>query len=394
MLSCRQKAVESQNWQWRGENRNGMYLSEIGLLKEWSPDGPELLWYFQGLGDGYTSAAIANGRIYITGVDEDDNLSLFVLDLNGRLIDSKEIGQERSHSYPGPRSSVNVNDGRLYIFNSLGILVCLDEATLAKVWSRDLIAEFEGRNKNHGITENPLIVGDKIFMTPGGETHNVIALNKHTGELIWSSSGRGRESVYGSPIFIDGYSIPILIAFTQQIIIAFNADTGEVLWSHPIHMWDVPNTALYYNGMIYTNAGAVGWSTMLRLTDSGRAVELVWENQDIGNRIGAAVKVGDYIYLGGDRNRGFFCLNWNTGELMYRSTDIANGAIIYADGMLYYYSDRGEVALIRPNPEKLDLVSSFMITQGTGQHWAHPVIHNGVLYIRRGDALMAYKVKN
>jgi len=67
--------------------------------------------------------------------------------------------------------------------------------------------------------------------------------------------------------------------------------------------------------------------------------------------------------------------------------------VIFADGMMYCYSERGTMNLVKPNPERFELVSSFGVTLGTGTHWAHPVIHNGVLYIRHGDALMAYKVK-
>ena len=78
---------------------------------------------------------------------------------------------------------------------------------------------------------------------------------------------------------------------------------------------------------------------------------------------------------------------------MWKVNRISPSAIIAADGMLYVYSDRGEMALVKPNPDRFELVSSFMVTLGTNQHWAHPVIHNGVLYIRHGDALMAYKVK-
>ena len=62
--------------------------------------------------------------------------------------------------------------------------------------------------------------------------------------------------------------------------------------------------------------------------------------------------------------------------------------------MLYCYDERrGAVALVRPNPAKFDIVSEFRITKGVGPHWAHPVIVNGVLYIRHGFALMAYKVR-
>jgi hypothetical protein len=132
---------------------------------------------------------------------------------------------------------------------------------------------------------------------------------------------------------------------------------------------------------------------MLRLKDGGKAVEQVWKNE-VDNLMGGAVKVGNYVYTSGHQSaRGWFCIDWNTGEIKSRINDNSAIAIIYADGMLYSYSDRGEMALVRPDPERFEIVSKFPITLGTEQHWAHPVIHRGVLYVRHGDALMAYKIK-
>jgi len=393
LLSCQQKETIQKNTQWRGENRDGVY-NETGLLKEWPSGGPELLWSFEGLGDGYTSVAIAGKKLYVTGLEE-DNLILFVFDLNGTLLNKKTVGKEWVVNFNGPRGTVNVNDGKLYIFNSLGTLFCLDEATLAHVWSRDVIEEFGGRNIRYGMTENVLIVGDKIFITPGGEEHNLVALDKNTGSLLWTSQGVGTRSAYCSPQFVGGYSIPLLVTCTQQEIVAFNADTGEMLWTHPqpsgntIH----PNTPLYENGMIFSITGYGGGAWLYRLTNGGRSAELVWKNDEMDNQMGGVVKIGDYVYASGHRNRGWYCVDWRTGETMYKSDELANGTIIAADGMMYIYSDRGEVALVRPNPEKFEVVSRFNVTLGTNQHWAHLVIYDGALFVRHGDALMAYKIK-
>lgn len=73
--------------------------------------------------------------------------------------------------------------------------------------------------------------------------------------------------------------------------------------------------------------------------------------------------------------------------------DIDKGTVIYADGMLYAYTERGELALLEPLPGSMRLVSKTLITLGTAQHWAHLVIHDGVLYVRRGNALMAFNIK-
>jgi outer membrane protein assembly factor BamB len=246
-----------------------------------------------------------------------------------------------------------------------------------------------------GVNESPLIVGEKIFMTPGGVKNNMVALNKHTGELIWSSPGMGEPSTYCSPQFIDGYAVPMIVTNTNEHIVAINANTGEMLWTHRqtnqnnIH----PNTPLYSDGMILSTTGYGGGTVMLRLTNNGRAVEEVWKNSEVDCQMGGIVKVGNHVYATGHKNRNWFCADWNTGEIKYRDRRLAGSNVIYADGMLYLYSDKGEMHLVKPNPDRLEIVSTFNITLGTDQHWAHTVIHNGVLYIRHGNALMAYNIK-
>jgi len=382
-----------ENSQWRGENRNGMY-GETGLLKAWPANGPELLWKFEGLGEGYTSAAIANGKIYITG-QTDDKLMLYVLNLNGQLITKKEVGKEWDTNYTGTRCTITINDGKLYIFNSLGQLRCLNETTLKEIWKKDVLTDFDGKNLVYGMTESPLIVGDKIFITPGGVQHNMVALNKNTGALIWSSPGLGTVSAYCSPLYIGNHSVPMVVTCMMQDIIAFNANTGEVLWSHQqkndfnVH----PNIPIYSDGMIFSLSGYGAGATLLRLKDGGKNVELVWTNKEMDNQMGSAIRIGNYIYAWGHYNKNFFCVDWKTGETKYKILEIGECNMISADGMLYCYSERGTMNLVKHNPNKFELTGSFLVPYGTGAHWAHPVIHDGVLYIRHGDVLMAYKIK-
>jgi len=385
--------VGEENSQWRGPTRSGYFYGETGLLTQWPAGGPRLLWYRDNLGDGYSSPAVANGRVYVTGLHAND-LVLSVFDLNGELLVRRIVGSEWTGSYPGTRSTVTVNSGKLYIFSATGQLIALCEKTLEQVWMRDVLREFDGRNIRWGLTESPLIVGEKVFVAPGGRRNNVIALNKNTGELVWSSPALGEPTSYGSPLFIDGYAVPLIVTNSERHIIGLNANTGELLWSHPqtnshnIH----PNTPLYSNGMIFSTTGYGGGSVMLRLTNNGRGVEYVWSNS-VDNQMGGAVKLNNTIFTSGHRSRGFFAMDWNTGDIRYSVRQISPSVTIAADGMLFVYSDRGEVALVRPNPNQFEMVSSFNITHGTNQHWAHPVIHDGVLYIRRGDAIMAYQIR-
>ena len=397
----------SKNWQWRGDNRDGVY-HETGLLKEWPADGPQLLWKFEGLGEGHTSVAISGEKVYVTGM-HDDILMLYVFDMTGNLLTEKETGREWNTNWNGTRSSVCINDGKIYIFNALGTLFCLDEETLNEVWEKDLLSEFDGRNLMFGMTENPLIAGDKIFMTPGGEQHNMVALDKNTGALIWSSPGTGLLSSYCSPLYIGDQKAPLVLTWMSPImegaergtwydneLAAFHAGTGELLWSQTLPSQnDInPNTPMYIDGMILSVTGYRGGAWLHRLKDGGKTAELVWKNDEMDNQMGGVIKVGDYLYGSGHFNNNWFCVDWKTGETIYKVQDIGRGNIIAADGMLYCYSEKGEMFLVKPNPEKLEIVSSFKVTLGTNQHWAHPVIYQGVLYLRHGDALMAYKIKN
>jgi hypothetical protein len=64
-----------------------------------------------------------------------------------------------------------------------------------------------------------------------------------------------------------------------------------------------------------------------------------------------------------------------------------------ADGMFYCYSEKGEIGLVSANDSSFNVISKFQVPLGTEQHWSHPVISRGRLYVRHGNALIAYNLK-
>ena len=381
------------NIQWRGTDRSGVY-NETGLLKSWEQGGPKLLWHYDGLGDGHSSVAIDANKIYITGLTGKIGY-LYVFDLNGKLLNKIDYGREWDTNYNGPRSTVTINDGKLYITTGTGNLICLDQNNFNELWRKNIQSDFGAKNIKWGINESPLIVNEKIIFTPGGKKNNVVALNKDDGSLIWTSSGEGGSAAYCSPIFIDDQQVPQIVTMTADHIIGIDIETGKNLWSFENkNRWSVhANTPIYSGNMILCTSGYGKGSVMLKLTNGGLSVEKVWEQKLLDTRIGAMVKIGEYVYGSGDANKFWFCAEWNTGKIIYQDKSLPIGVTIAADGMLYCYSDRGDMALVRITTEKFDIVSRFKITMGTDQHWAHPVIHNGILYVRHGNSLMAYKIK-
>ncbi|MDR1155441.1 MAG: PQQ-like beta-propeller repeat protein [Bacteroidales bacterium] len=380
--------------QWRFD-RTGIYNRETDLLKSWPADGPQLLWHYDGLGEGHSSLAVsASGKSYITGMTGGTGY-IYVFDASGKLLNRKEYGREWGESYNGTRGTVTPDNGKLYLISGYGDIICLDESDLSIVWKKNMLTDFDGSNITWGICESPLIVGDKLIASPGGKTNNIVALDKNTGNLIWSCEGDGELSAYCSPVYVGDQQIPQIITMMQKHIIGVDLATGKKLWSyehinqHGVH----PNVPVYADNMLLCTSGYGKGSVMLRLAGGGRSVEKVWESSQLDSRLGAMVKIGNYAYGSGDRNRYWFCVDWKTGELKYRENTLGIGNIISADGMLYCYAEKGDVALANINQDKFDIVGKFPVTLGTEQHWAHPVIHKGVLYVRHGNTLMAYKVK-
>ena len=378
---------------WRGPGRQGIY-AEKGLLQEWPAGGPEMLWTYEQLGDGFTSPVIHEGKIFITGMEERTGY-LYVLSTEGILERKFPYGQEYYQSYPGSRSTPSLVGNRAYLVSGHGVLVCMDHSNGSIVWQRDLFGDFDGSNIRWGFTENLLVDGDRIYCTPGGRKYNIVALNRHNGEIIWASEGAGDLSSYCSPLLVDHYGRKLLITMMQRHIVAADAGTGRFMWSHPhanfrnIH----PNTPIYHEGSVYAFSGYGKGGVKLRISSVGDAVTEEWFNGDLDNQIGGTVLVDGYIYGAGDRNRFWFCVDWQTGETVYRSRDIDKGTVIWADGRLYCYTERGELALLEPTPEGFIVRGQTMITLGSAQHWAHLVIRNGVLYVRHGNALMAYNIR-
>jgi outer membrane protein assembly factor BamB len=392
LLTCSLSAQKTI--QWRGEDRSGIY-KETDLLKSWGEEGPEMLWHFDSLGEGHSSVAVANNKIYVTGLIVDTGY-LYVFDTGGKLLSKKIYGAEWNESYNGSRGTVTINEGKLYLISGHGEVVCLNEENLDIVWKKNMIAEFSSKNLRWGLNESPLIVGEKLIITPGGEKDNIVALNKNTGELIWSSEGEKELSAYCSSIYLSDQEVPQVVTMTASHILGVDIATGKKLWSFEnrnrtsVHA----NTPVYGDNMLLCTSGYGKGSTMLRLIDGGRNVEKVWESPELDPKTGGVVKIGDYAYGSGDMNKYWFCVDWKTGEQKYKERTLSPGATIAANDMLYCYSDKGILALVKATPEKFDVVSKFPITLGTEQHWAHPVIYQGILYVRHGNSLMAYNIKN
>ncbi len=389
------------NAQFRGPNRDGVY-PEKDLLTTWPAEGPVLLWMNNTIGNGYGPPAVTSDRVYVTG-EIDSTGYLFAFDLKGKPLWKSDYGNEWVKTFPGSRSTPTVVGNLIYVCSGLGNLTCFDAANGSQKWSVDMLKDLHGRFTMHGHAESPLVVDDQVFLTPGGIDTNVVAFNRFTGKIDWVCIGFGELPGYNSPVLISLPAGKILVTFSAYHLMGIDVQNGKLLWWH--EQVNVPvaerkpgmgdthsNSAYYENGFIYYVAGDNNCGTKLELSADGKQITQVWNNKALDNFMGGFIKIDNRIYTGSDSKRTLICADANTGQVV-DSLKIGTGSMALADNMLYYYNQRGEMNLVKPGPAKMELISKFKITEGTKEHFSHPVIKDGVLYLRRGSALMAYDIR-
>src|SRR5262245_26309173 len=343
---------------WRGADRTGV-STETGLLKEWPRDGPKLLWKTTGLGGGYSTPAVAGGRIYLLGTREQKEHVIALNVKDGKEVWATAVGRvarDGPPSYPGPRSTPTVDGDHLYLLGSDGDLLCLD--TNGKVvWRKSLDKDFGGSRGRWAYAESPLIDGDTLVCTPGGAKATLVALNKKNGATIWKASvPRGNQAAYASPIVAEVGGVRQYVQFLGGCLVGVAARDGKLLWRYD-GVTGITNcaTPIFHDGCVFVSAtsrGAGGGSggALLRLTASGDSVTAkeVYHIRDLANHHGGVVLVGDSLY--GTNNTGLLCVDFKSGKTKWQDRSVGKGSVTVADGELYVRSERGPVALVEDRP--------------------------------------------
>ena len=389
--------------EWRGPNRSGIYPDQ-NLLKSWPENGPSLLLELNDIGNGYSSPVVYNNTIYVTGrKDTLDIISAY--EMNGKKKWETAYGRAWARTFPETRCTPTIENNQIYLASGMGQVVCVDAVAGKLLWTVDAQTVYKGEPHRWGISESVAISYKAVFYVTGGEETSVIALNKANGKLLWKTKSLGGVRAYASSVIIEKAGLKLLLAQTANDLMAIDTESGEIIWSFNLVQYHSgqtgtganTNTPLYYNNQIFITSGYDHPAILLNLADDGRSVSVKSTNPDFDNHIGGVVKVGNGVFGSNwtnNTNGNWICMDWYTGKTMYETKWINKGSIISADRMLYCYEEKsGNLALVKPNPEKFEIVSSFKIEKGTGPHWAHPAIFDGKLFVRHGEVLMVYDLK-
>ena len=397
----------AQQVDFRGASHCGIYPNEKNLLKEWPAGGPEKLWVATDAGKGNSSALVCDGFIYTAGLTEDEQqeqLTCFKLD--GTKVWQVTYGHAWTKSFQETRSTPIIDDDRLYMVSNMGELVCLNRADGKILWTIDYWKKYGITPNDQGICEHPLIDGNKIVVTTCGKEICMAAYDKMTGELIWETQGFGDKATYFASRIIEWNGHRQIISGTEEHIFGVDPETGTMIWNDSQWIpepsekkWSnaMINTPVFYKGKLLVSLGDSHGCTMYEMADDLSSVKLLWKNKEIDFYMGGMIEIGGVVYGStGDKHK-WAALDIETGKVLYHEPwpgGKGRGALIMADDMFYMFDERrGTMGLARINPEKLDVVSECRVTDGSGACFAHPTIFGGVLYVRRGTALMAYNIK-
>ncbi len=385
--------TESEISEWRGPERTGFY-PETGLLNEWPENGPELLWKYEGLGNGYTTAAVTSKKVYITGT-ADSTAYVFALDLDGNLLWKKPFGKSWQKPYPGVRTTPIIRDGLGYLISDYGKMVCFDTDNGDIIWEKDWIEEYNAVTPYFGFCENLLIDDNIVYCTPGDTIeNNILALDRFSGELVWKSKGVHEISAYASPTIINHNGRKLFVTMTAKSILALEPESGKLIWSHDlkyphgIHA----NVPIYDNGYIFAMNGWGFGSVMMEISEDGNSIEEVWRSDLFDLEHGDVLKIGNNIYGGSWDKKVFSVVDWKTGAVKDSSELIGPASIISAEGLIYAYSYSGEVHLVKPTENSFEVISTFKAPGKKKDHIAHPVIKDKKLYIRYANSLLVYDI--
>ena len=378
--------------QWRGPRRDGV-SAETGLLRAWPAGGPPLAWKAAGAGEGYSSFAVADGRLITLGARGDtEYVTAFDAASGKRLWEAANGRRFNNDRGSGPRGTPTVEGDRVYAFGASGDMTVLDAASGKIIWTVNVLRKFGGSNIRWGLSESPLVLEDRVLVQAGGRGAAIVALSRKDGSEIWRS--QSDEPGYASAVVHEAGGLRQAVFFTGERALGVDVNDGRLLWSYEQVANRTANiaTPIVRRNRVFVSSDYGTGAALLDLSVTGKTVSAreVYFTREMRNHHASAVLVGDYLY--GFSSSILTAMHFDTGKVVWRDRSVGKGSLVYADERLYLFSEQGVVGLAEASPSGYREHGRFQIAAGNLPTWSHPVVSGGRLYLRDQDTLFAYNV--
>jgi outer membrane protein assembly factor BamB len=389
-------SLEPGDWpSFRGPERDGR-LTGVTIETDWSKNPPKEVWRHR-IGPGWSSFAVVGTRLFTQEQRGEEELVVCYHTDTGEELWKHEDQVRFSEDVagPGPRATPTFDGGKVYALGANGKLNCLDAITGKALWTRDVVADTGAKVPQWGLSSSPLVVEGIVAIFAGAPKGKSVAAYKiETGEPAWTA-GEGEIS-YCSPQLssIDGVA-QILIA-TNAGLTAFRPASGEILWHHSWPHEDlarVVQPAVLMGGDVLLGTGmGIGTRRIhVEHKEQDWTTKEVWTSRAIKPYYNDMVVHEGHLY-GFDSNV-FMCVNLEDGRAGWKARGYGNGQVLLlADqGLLLILSEQGDVALVEANPKSHKELGRFKAIEG--KTWNHPVVAHGKLFVRNGEEVACYQLR-
>jgi outer membrane protein assembly factor BamB len=378
MLTIGGPWVQAADWpRWRGPAGNGI-ADESSWNAKALTQGVQPLWR-AAVGAGYAAVSVQNGIAFTAGNTGDQDAV--------QALDAK-TGKEmwryaypcKGGSYPGPRATPLIHDGRVYMLSREGAALCLDAAKGSLLWRQDIAKDTGTQNIGWGFSSSPVIEGDLVLLNAG---ESGTALDRRTGKIVWSSKGKGG---YSTPVVYQSGEARCVALFSQKVLCAVRAADGKELWRFPWKTAYDVNAAdpIVTGDRVFISSGYNTGCALLRVADNKPTP--VWQNKAMRNHFSSCVLINGSLYgIDGNTGRGkLSCVDLETGAERW-SRDTGFGALVAADGKLIVLNEAGALAVLSAKPEaceELSRAEKAVPAEKDEKCWTMPVLCGGLLYCR------------
>lgn len=266
---------QAADWpEWRGVNRDGK-SPDTEIAREWSAAGPRLAWTRSGIGTGYASVSVVGDRIYTAG-DHGEEGRVIALDrATGKQLWSSFLGKAGAPgwgNFAGVRGTPTVDGDLVFAIGQYGEIAAYEAATGKELWRKHFEDDFGGKRPEWGFSESPLVDGDQVVCTPGGEKGALVALDKRTGSVKWQSSAFTDDAQYSSIIKAGIHGKPQYVQLTQESVAGISPVTGALLWrvDRKGRTAVIP-TPIIHNNHVYVTSGYGVGCNLFEITSDGGA---------------------------------------------------------------------------------------------------------------------------